>query len=73
MPVQAVSPLPYRLPKGQKYVVGDTVPGEYYYAVTFDEASHRVVTGEDVYYEIQYGHRVGFVRAADVRLVPSES
>ncbi|MFB7084394.1 N-acetylmuramoyl-L-alanine amidase [Streptomyces sp. NPDC056296] len=68
VPAQAVSPLPYRLPKGQKYVVGEKVPGEYYYAVTFDEASHRVVTGEDEYYEIQYGHRVGYVRAADVTL-----
>ncbi|MFJ8145683.1 N-acetylmuramoyl-L-alanine amidase [Streptomyces sp. NPDC096048] len=67
VPAQAVSPLPYRLPKGQKYVVGEKVPGEYYYAVTFDEASHRVVTGEE-YYEIQYGHRVAYVRAADVTL-----
>ncbi|MEV5548450.1 N-acetylmuramoyl-L-alanine amidase [Streptomyces sp. NPDC052309] len=69
VPAQAVSPLPYRLPKGQRYVVGDTVPGEYYYAVTFDESSHRVVVGQDRYYEIQYGHRVAYVRAADVTLV----
>lgn len=68
VPAQAVSPLPYRLPKGQRYVVGEKVPGEYYYAVTFDEASHRVVVGEDQYYEIQYGHRVAYVRAADVTL-----
>ncbi|WP_228899410.1 N-acetylmuramoyl-L-alanine amidase [Streptomyces sp. DH1] len=68
VPAQTVSPLPYRLPKGQKYVVGEKVPGEYYYAVTFDEASHRVVTGEDMYYEIQFGHRVAYVRAADVTL-----
>ncbi|MFE0367957.1 N-acetylmuramoyl-L-alanine amidase [Streptomyces tendae] len=66
VPAQAVSPLPYTLPAGQKYVVGEKVPGEYYYAVTFDEASHRVVTGKDQYYEIQYGHRVAYVRAADV-------
>ncbi len=69
VPAQPVSPLPYRLPAGQKYVVGDKVPGQYYYAVTFDTSSHRVVTGKDQYYEIQYGHRVAFVRAADVRLV----
>ncbi|MDN0199077.1 N-acetylmuramoyl-L-alanine amidase [Streptomyces sp. S.PNR 29] len=73
VPAQSVSPLPYRLPKGQRYVVGDRVPGEYYYAVTFDEASHRVVVGKDLYYEIQFGHRVAFVRAADVRLLPSAS
>ncbi|WP_031480142.1 N-acetylmuramoyl-L-alanine amidase [Streptomyces bicolor] len=71
VPSQAVSPLPYTLPAGQRYVVGDKVPGEYYYAVTFDADSHRVVVGKDLYYEIQYGHRVAFVRAADVRVVPS--
>ncbi|MGZ3113920.1 N-acetylmuramoyl-L-alanine amidase [Streptomyces sp. H62] len=68
VPAQAVSPLPYRLLAGQRYVTGGKVPGEYYYAVTFDEASHRVVVGEDLYYEIQYGHRVAYVRAADVTL-----
>ncbi len=56
-----------------RYVVGDELPGQYYYAVTFDEASHKVVTGKDRYYEIQYGHRVGFVRAADVTVLPSGS
>ena len=66
VPVQAVSALPYTLPKGQQYVVGDEVPGEYYYAVTFTTDSHRVVVGKDLYYEIQFGHRVAFVRAADV-------
>ncbi|MGW3115668.1 N-acetylmuramoyl-L-alanine amidase [Streptomyces sp. NPDC001107] len=71
VPAQAVSPLPYTLPKGQKYVVGDKVPGEYYYAVTFTTDSHRVVVGKDLYYEIQFGHRVAFVRAADVKVVRS--
>ncbi|MFF4150407.1 N-acetylmuramoyl-L-alanine amidase [Streptomyces sp. NPDC001651] len=73
VPAQTVSPLPYTLPAGQRYVVGGKVPGEYYYAVTFDEGSHRVVRGEDQYYEIQYGHRVAFVRAADVKVVRSGS
>nr|WP_249417128.1 peptidoglycan recognition family protein [Streptomyces sp. TS71-3] len=66
VPVQAVSPMPYTLPAGQKYVVGQKVRGEYFYAVTFDPAAHRVVTGKDTYYEIQFGHRVEYVRAADV-------
>ncbi|MFC4501001.1 MULTISPECIES: N-acetylmuramoyl-L-alanine amidase [Streptomyces] len=69
VPVQAVSALPYKLPKGQTYVAGDKVPGEYFYAVGFDPATHRVVVGKDLYYEIQYGHRVAFVRAADVTVV----
>ncbi|MEU5534365.1 peptidoglycan recognition family protein [Streptomyces sp. NPDC020362] len=68
VPAQSVVALPYTIPAGQKYVVGDVVPGEYYYSVTFTTDSHRVVVGKDLYYEIQYGHRVAFVRAADVRL-----
>ncbi|MBT2366019.1 N-acetylmuramoyl-L-alanine amidase [Streptomyces sp. ISL-10] len=66
VPVQPVSPLPYKLPAGQKYVVGDRLPGEYLYATTFDTAGHRVVRGEEIYYEIQFGHRVAFVKASDV-------
>jgi len=71
VPAQAVSPLPYKVLENQKYVVGDKVPGEYYYAVTFTTDSHKVVVGKDLYYEIQYGHRVAFVRAADVDVRPS--
>ncbi|MFG3660542.1 N-acetylmuramoyl-L-alanine amidase [Streptomyces sp. NPDC047706] len=70
VPAQSVSPLPYKLLTGQRYVVGDKVPGEYYYAVTFATGGHRVVVGEDQYYEIQFGHRVAFVRAADVKVSP---
>ncbi|WP_326725260.1 N-acetylmuramoyl-L-alanine amidase [Streptomyces sp. NBC_00243] len=73
VPVQSVSPLPYKLLAGQEYAVGDKVPGEYYYAPTFDTAPHKVVIGKDMYYEIQFGHRVAFVRAADVRVLSSVS
>ncbi len=61
-----VSPLPYKLLAGQEYAVGDRVRGEYFFSPTFEVEGHRVVRGEDVYYEIQFGHRVAFVRAADV-------
>ncbi|MGX4694065.1 N-acetylmuramoyl-L-alanine amidase [Streptomyces sp. JNUCC 63] len=71
VPVQPVSPLPYRLLAGQKYVVGDLLRGEYDYSATFTTDSHRVVIGKDLYYEIQFGHRVAFVRAADVQVQPS--
>ncbi|MFF5342233.1 N-acetylmuramoyl-L-alanine amidase [Streptomyces althioticus] len=71
VPAQTVSPLPYKVLAGQRYVTGGKVPSEYYYAVTFDAASHQVVRGKDQYYEIQFGHRVGFVRAADVTVVSS--
>ncbi|MFF9912535.1 N-acetylmuramoyl-L-alanine amidase [Streptomyces sp. NPDC013457] len=68
VPVQAVSPLPYRLLAGQSYVVGGRTPGEYYFAPVFDTTGHRVVRGQEEYYEIQFGHRVAFVKAADVRV-----
>ncbi|MEV5607673.1 N-acetylmuramoyl-L-alanine amidase [Streptomyces sp. NPDC052225] len=71
MTPQAVSPLPYKLLAGQRYVVGGRTTGEYFYSPTFDTTSHRVVKGKDVYYEIQFGHRVAFVRAADVEVTPS--
>ncbi|MFF0752811.1 N-acetylmuramoyl-L-alanine amidase [Streptomyces sp. NPDC004267] len=68
VPVQAVSPLPYKLLAGQRYVVGGSTPGEYLYAPTFDISRHAVVRGQEEYYEIQFGHRVAFVKAADVRV-----
>ncbi|MFF6776870.1 N-acetylmuramoyl-L-alanine amidase [Streptomyces sp. NPDC012637] len=68
VPVQSVSPLPYRLLAGQRYVVGDRTPGEYLFAPTFDTSVHRVVRGQEEYYEIQFGHRVAFVKAADVQV-----
>ncbi|MEU3483528.1 N-acetylmuramoyl-L-alanine amidase [Streptomyces sp. NPDC033753] len=71
VPVQAVSPLPYKLLAGQRYVVGDRTPGEYYFAPVFDSSGHTVVRGQEEYYEIQFGHRVAFVKASDVRVSPS--
>ncbi|QLH20276.1 N-acetylmuramoyl-L-alanine amidase [Streptomyces sp. Rer75] len=68
VPVQAVSPLPYKLLAGQRYALGLRTQGEYLWATTFDANGHIVVRGQDVYYQIQFGHRVAFVRAADVRV-----
>jgi N-acetylmuramoyl-L-alanine amidase-like protein len=68
VPVQGIVPMPYTIPAGQRYVVGNAVHGEYYYAVTFDTASHAVVRGKQLYYEIQLGHRVEWVKADDVKL-----
>lgn len=72
VPVQAVTPLPYKLLAGQRYAVGNRVRGEYFYAPTYDVSKHAVVRGKDVYYEIQVGHRVGYVRAADVEVRSSD-
>ncbi|MEV6982993.1 N-acetylmuramoyl-L-alanine amidase [Sphaerisporangium sp. NPDC051017] len=71
VPVQAIVPLQYTIPEGQRYSVGAALRGEYYYAVTFDPATHRVVRGRTVYYQIQLGHRVAYVMADDVDLLPS--
>ncbi|WP_374194379.1 N-acetylmuramoyl-L-alanine amidase [Streptomyces sp. N35] len=68
---QPVSALPYKLLAGQEYAAGDKTPGEYYFAPVFDTSGHKVVRGKDEYYEIQFGHRVAFVRAADVDVRPS--
>ena len=70
VPVQALSAFSYKLLAGQRYVVGGRVAGEYLYAPTFDTSVHRVVRGTQMYYEIQFGHRVAYVKASDVRIVP---
>ncbi|XIG73769.1 N-acetylmuramoyl-L-alanine amidase [Streptomyces sp. SGAir0957] len=72
MTPQAISPLPYKLLAGQRYVSGGRITGEYFYSPTFDTSTHKVVKGKDVYYEIQFAHRVAYVRAADVQVVSSK-
>ncbi|MFD9966937.1 N-acetylmuramoyl-L-alanine amidase [Streptomyces sp. NPDC059011] len=69
VPVQTVTPLPYKLLAGQRYVTGGSTPGEYYWATTFDTSKHTVVRGTERYHKIQFGHRVAFVKASDVRVV----
>jgi N-acetyl-anhydromuramyl-L-alanine amidase AmpD len=71
VPVQSIVPLQYSIPQGQRYAVGLATRGEYYYAVTFDQATHTVVRGRTLYYQIQLGHRVAFVKADDVNIMPS--
>ena len=71
VPVQAIVPLQYTLPVGQEYVVGMQAEAEYYYAVTLDESTHQVIRGALKYYQIQFGHRVAYVRADDVDVHPS--
>ncbi|MGW7418260.1 N-acetylmuramoyl-L-alanine amidase [Streptomyces sp. NPDC054863] len=68
VPVQPVVPLAYRIPAGQRYVVGQRTAGEYFYAPEYGRTG-RVIRGKEIYYEIQYGHRIGYVKASDVTLV----
>lgn len=71
IPFQRVGPLQYTIARGQSYVIADsTVPTDYYYATTYDDSAphdHTDVVGKDGYDEIWFGHRIAFVRQADVR------
>ncbi|KAB1155961.1 N-acetylmuramoyl-L-alanine amidase [Micromonospora sp. AMSO12t] len=74
VPYQAISPLQYTLSAGQRYAVGNLLPGEYYRATTFDgSAPHdqTVVRGDNRYVQVQFGHRIMYVNLDDVNLVPS--
>ncbi len=69
IPPAAATPLPYAIVAGQSYVTGGVVPTEYYYAKSIDNSvphDHTVVKGADTYLRIQLGHRIAYVRAADV-------
>ncbi|MGH3314485.1 MAG: N-acetylmuramoyl-L-alanine amidase [Streptomyces sp.] len=75
VPVQKLSPLPYKIAAGQAYAAGPKQRGEYLFAKVFDPKAERfkVVRGDLEYYQIQLGHRVAFVKADDVRVVSSSS
>jgi hypothetical protein len=68
IPVQALAPMQYTFAAGQSYSVADEVRGEYDYSNTFDVSTHAIVAGKLKYYELQFGHRVYFVKASDVVL-----
>ncbi|MET9259558.1 N-acetylmuramoyl-L-alanine amidase [Amycolatopsis sp. NPDC004079] len=70
VPRQQVVPLPYTFSAGQRYSLGNVLGSEYYWAATFDPAQHVVVKGKTCYVQIQFGHRIAFVKADDVQLVP---
>lgn len=68
--VQVVEPLLYEIPSGQQYVVTDDDPETAYYkAKTFDvdtPGDHINIEGKDQYFQISFGHRMAYLRAADV-------
>ncbi|GAA3429460.1 N-acetylmuramoyl-L-alanine amidase [Streptosporangium sandarakinum] len=70
IPVQQPAPLQYTLPAGQFYSLGLTRRASYLHTGGFSPASHRVIAGRTRYHQIQFGHRVMFVRAEDVTVVP---
>jgi hypothetical protein len=73
IPYQTVTPLQYTIKPGQAFVLADgDIETDYYYAKTFRckyvALDCTEVSGSDAYYEIWFGHRVAYVRAADVAL-----
>ncbi|MDA0635324.1 N-acetylmuramoyl-L-alanine amidase [Nonomuraea sp. MCN248] len=68
VPYQAVTPLQYTFSAGETYTLAGPAAAEYYRAVTFDPAGHQVVRGRTKYLQIQFGHRIMFVKADDVRV-----
>jgi N-acetyl-anhydromuramyl-L-alanine amidase AmpD len=71
VPVQAVTPLQYTFSAGERYSLGQVARSEYFWAVTFDATNHTVVKGKTKYLQIQFGHRIMFVNADDVDVLPS--
>jgi hypothetical protein len=71
VPVQQVVPLPYTFAAGQRYSLGTVLGSEYYSATTFDPSNHVVVKGKTRYVQIQFGHRIAYVKADDVRILPA--
>ena len=62
------------LKPGQRYVIGDkTVPTDYYYAKSIDGSvpdDKTVIRGEERYYQVWVGHRLGYVKTDQVRVLP---
>ena len=71
VPVQEIVELGYELNPGERYALGQRPETEYLWATTFDPSGHEVVRGEQRYYQIQVGHRFGYVKADDVVVRPS--
>jgi hypothetical protein len=76
VPVPTSGALPYVIHAGQSYVYGGTTPTDYYHATTIDNSApddHLDILGTEKYLEIQLGHRIAFVNAADVLVRPGTS
>ncbi|MFD1541050.1 N-acetylmuramoyl-L-alanine amidase [Nonomuraea guangzhouensis] len=66
---QAATPLNYVIQPGQYYSLGLTLHGSYQAAKSFNPAGHVMVKGKARYHQIQFGHRVMYVMAKDVRVI----
>ncbi|MFF4350244.1 N-acetylmuramoyl-L-alanine amidase [Streptomyces sp. NPDC001530] len=73
MPEQPESPLPYSLLAGQRYVTRSQLTGSYIDRSSYGDTPSPVVKGREKYYEIQFGHRLAYVRASDVDVVTARA
>lgn len=75
IPDQGTASLDYTLPAGQSAVLTDAHPStDYYQAATYDgkpPKDHIDIRGTTKYLQISIGHRVAYVKASDVRVVPA--
>ncbi len=71
---QAITPI-YTLPADNVVVATKLYTSTYYsspvYTPTLDPRSHVVVSGQTKYYQINFNHRFGFVKASDVEVQSS--
>ena len=68
--VTGVKPTPiYQLQPGQKYAYGGTVPAEYFNSHFNSNSAKNVIHGNNDYYQIQFNHRIAFVKASDTMIV----
>ncbi|RNB89437.1 N-acetylmuramoyl-L-alanine amidase [Brevibacillus fluminis] len=71
VPQRTSVPLQYTIEKGQVYVAAEKVKSNIFVAPVYvtDPDENVMVYGKEEYYEINFNHRVGFVRASDVDVI----
>ncbi|WP_283679235.1 N-acetylmuramoyl-L-alanine amidase [Lentilactobacillus sp. Marseille-Q4993] len=55
-----------QLKAGQKYVADDVVKADYYNSTLNDETKEKVVSSNESYVQIQFNHRIAYVKKADI-------
>ena len=70
IPIQSVLPLQYTIKAGQRYSTSGAVPTDYYWPwyidASFNSNDHTIVVGHEAYLQIQFNHRIAYVKKADV-------
>lgn len=67
-----VVPLNYTITAGQSYTALNGLKNDYYYDWTVDYSAphdHEIFVGTTKYYQIQYNHRLVYVKASDVKTI----